>query len=142
MGSTILIFLAVAAMLLPAGVGLVLAGGVVFWRHKKRTAGWATTGGVVVDVVLEAITPGNVHAYPLVEFVTEGGSTLRFKSKVGHYPARHRRGQRLAVKYNPANPEQVVIDSMEQWFVPAALAGLGVIALILAGMIVMIVSGG
>lgn len=61
--------------------------------------------GRVVDVVNSG---GYYH--PVIEFQTKEGETYRITSDVGSYPPYRRKGDIVAVYYDPKNPEHFIND--------------------------------
>jgi hypothetical protein len=84
---------------------------VVFILQKNRSkishlikAG-IRTEGVVVDHATAAANNNN-SAFPVVRFTTNQEQSLTITSKEGFLPGRVRKGKKLVVLYNPANPQQ------------------------------------
>lgn len=130
------IFSLVGMGLLLLGVGFLLGGLLVFVARWEKWRLYQKTSGKVVDIVSESITPGNPYYYPVVEFRTPNGKTVRFKSQAGSYPKHPSKGETVRVMFDPAHPGDAEIeDAWTKWFVPGGLAFLGLIALLLGGMI-------
>ena len=76
------------------------------------------------------VTPRRT-TYPLVEFQTAGGQTVRFEARTGTPWAGQKSGQPVEVVYDPHNPQHAVVSSfVELWMPPLIFlaAGLSLIA--------------
>lgn len=94
--------------LLLAGGGLVFLGIHLHGRTEaflERAVGGA---GVVVELVANDSSDGTTWA-PLVEF-EHGGRKYRFKDSLSSSPPSHRRGDAVAVLYDPSRPADARID--------------------------------
>ena len=118
-------------MLLLVVVGAVLTLGGI--RELGRVLGIRRHGlrteGTVVDVQ-ETLTSSNMLAsYPVVEFSTAEGRTIRFTSRVS-LPIVIEAGQDVPVRYRSDNPERAVIDTVVRtWALPVTLLLAGPTAL-------------
>ena len=83
----------------------------------------------MVDVQ-ETLTSSNMLAsYPVVEFSTAEGRTIRFTSRVS-LPIVIEAGQDVPVRYRSDNPERAVIDTVVRtWALPVTLLLAGPTAL-------------
>lgn len=62
--------------------------------------------------------------YPFVAFSgTTGGEHLEFRDKVGGNPAIYKRGDKVDVLFDPANPEDAIIDRRFWNWAVGSLAG-------------------
>jgi hypothetical protein len=97
-------------------------------RHGLRTE------GTVVDV--EETTEGDptsptLAQYPVVEFTTAEGRTIRFTSRLS-LPIAIAVGKAVPVRYHSDHPDRAVIDTvMRTWAVPVTLLLGGPTALII-----------
>jgi hypothetical protein len=65
----------------------------------------------------------------VVEFTIPSGEKIRFTSEFGSRPASHTIGQRIAVRYDPADPQKAEVESaMSLWLAPLIMIFMGVIA--------------
>ncbi len=114
-------------------IGLaVLIGGVVSAiKESRKAARGVHATGTVVDLVQRVFNPGSAGVYcPVVQFTTATGQPVRFESGFGTMPASHRVGQSIAVRYDPANPQEVEVDSAtSRWLVPGCMIGMGIMFL-------------
>jgi len=67
-----------------AGLLLLVTGCVLAWAHWRRTRGWRTALGTVVDQAVRAPTPGNPYAFPMVEHRRPWSHRLHRRSDVRH----------------------------------------------------------
>jgi len=66
--------------------------------------------------------------HPVVEFVTQGGQQVRFRSRSGSNPATFYPGETVTVLHEPDNPRNAVIESFgELWFAPWITGVLGIV---------------
>jgi hypothetical protein len=121
-------------VLLVVVVGAVLTLGGI--RELVRVLGIRRHGlrieGTVVDV--EETTEGTptratLASYPVVEFTTAEGRTIRFTSRLS-LPIVIEVGKAVPVRYRSDDPERAVIDTfMRTWALPATLLLAGPTAL-------------
>jgi Protein of unknown function (DUF3592) len=82
------------------------------------------TEGTVVDVeerVEGTPTRARLASYPVVEFTSAEGRTIRFTSRLS-LPIAIEVGKAVPVRYRSDDPEQAVIDTfMRTWAVPVTL---------------------
>lgn len=133
-----MLFSLIGYALLLGGIAALIGCAAVFVRQRRKWESWKTAQGAVVRVESKATTPGNPHYYPVVEFRTAGGEVVQHESETGFYPARHQVGQRVPMLYDPARPQDALMDSGEKWFGVAALAGFGIIGLVVGLMFVLL----
>jgi hypothetical protein len=107
-----------------AGAGLLFLGA----HLHRKTALFLETAergqGVVVEMVSNDSSDSTTYS-PVVEFEA-GGLRHRFKDSIGSNPPSHRRGERVAVLYDPANPGDARIDR-GRWnkAIPILIGGFG-----------------
>jgi Protein of unknown function (DUF3592) len=120
------LLLIVAGAVLTLGGILELSRVLGIRRHGLRTE------GIVVDV--EERTEGTpeeatLASYPVVEFTTAEGRTIRFTSRLS-LPIAIEVGKAVPVRYRSDDPERAVIDSfMRTWALPVTLLLFGATAL-------------
>jgi len=130
-------FQIIGYVLLLGGLAFFLAAAVAVVKRQSATANWKSAQGTVVDVATRSVTPGNPYSFPVIEFTTPTGQTIRFEADLGFYPSPPKRGQQVLVLYDPAAPQQAKLNSaVARWFVPGAWAGFGFICLIVGGLFV------
>jgi len=128
-------FQSIGYLLILCGLIAFTAAAIAFRQRQFAATRWASTQGMVVDVTSHAITPGNPYFFPVIEYTTLEGQTFRFEADLGSYPSTPSRGQKVAVLYDPANPQHARLNSvLARWFVPGALAGFGFISTVLGGL--------
>lgn len=100
-----------SVMFIPVGAIMLLIAGWMLSRDPLFSGAGAEATGTVVD--LERATTGNGKAsyYPVVIYRDAGGTEHRFTGTLGSNPPGYRRGEEVAVRYDPAAPEEAVIDS-------------------------------
>lgn len=85
--------------------------------------------GRIVDVVSRTRTSGGERKtlfYPVVEFRTVDGESIRFEGSTGSNPAAYRVGDTVKVLYDPQTPQSALIDSWEEVWMPSGfLIGIG-----------------
>jgi hypothetical protein len=65
---------------------------------------------------------------PVVQFNTEGGAVIEFRSNFGSNPPSHRKGESVPVRYDPADSQEAWIDTPASiWFATWILGGLGAV---------------
>jgi hypothetical protein len=122
-------FQVIGYVLLLGGVIAFGAAVVAAGKRQIATAGWRSARGGVVDLVTRAVTPGNPYSFPVIEFTTHAGQTIRFEADLGFYPSPPKRGQQVPVVYDPADPRQARLNTpAARWFVPGVWAGFGFIS--------------
>lgn len=92
---------------------LALAMLVALWRmHTAMRAGMAAAAGIVVGAV--QYDDGEINLfYPMVEFQTAAGETIRFRGNIGTaFVPPYKVGNRVKVYYNPAQPRSAIIRSL------------------------------
>lgn len=134
------------------GAGLLAGGlGLRYFLARRRRRG-VRTEGTIVDfrtrsshasstflppspdgIATPASTGGGPVYYPIVEFRTADGETVRATSPVGSNPRPGRVGDVAVVHYDPRDPERVVVDTSRSRTMTGCgeivLAGLGAILL-------------
>jgi hypothetical protein len=112
-------------------IGLVIGLGVLSlgWQWRAHTqemvAAMLPAEGRVVEMVPLADHRGKTFFYPIVEFRTAEGQTVRFQGGTGSNPPSYRTGARVKVLYDPQSPQSAVIDSWELWLPSNLLIGVG-----------------
>ncbi len=92
------------------GVAILLFG---LRLRQEKTAflqGAERATGVVVEIVAERQQDGDTLFYPVVEFTTAEGQTVRFKSREGRWPSGYRVGERVSLLYDRALPQNAVLE--------------------------------
>lgn len=116
-------------------VGVVLFLGAAFsaYRTEDFLSRSVVTQGQVIDLRFSE----DVY-FPVVQFDAGLNGPLTFQGTTGAKPPAFSKGQTVTVRYDPADPLHVFIDSAwEIWFVTAVLGFLGAIFTLFGGMIVL-----
>jgi hypothetical protein len=120
-----------------AGLGAIgLLGGAV-WAYfsKQRTIqGRLTATGTVVELATRVTAAGSSGIIcPVVEFTAPSGEKIRFTSEFGSFPASHKIGQSVNVRYDALDPQKAEVESIiNRWLFPVILIFMGAIACCLA----------
>jgi hypothetical protein len=96
-----------------------------------------STQGTVVDNAYVAAYEGTNETgayYPVVEFVTTAGETVRFTDRIGCLPPDYVEGAQVRVFYDPADPHAARLASWKRlWFAPTLFVAVGVLPAIVFG---------
>jgi uncharacterized membrane protein len=125
------------------GVALIMLAVAVFsgYQSVQAKAREVASPAKVVDLVkhrsvdseTEEVT---IYTYPGVEFTSPDGKTHHVETNEGSSPPSHQLNDAVTVLYDPANPEDVSIQSFAHsllfWLVPAITGFLGVVFLSIA----------
>ena len=107
---------------------LPLAGGTFFYNRTKLFLETAIkTDGVVTEMVaVQSSDGGNSQSAPVYKFTAKDGTECTIRSSVSSYPPAFSVGQKIAVLYDPSNPQNAKIDGFFNiWLVPFILAVMG-----------------
>lgn len=126
------------ALFIFGGMGLAALAGGLLWGAKR----WALfrhgipATGTVVDTYESSSTDSDGHSstsyYPVVEFRTPQGETIRFKGSTGGSSPDFENGAAVNLRYNPGNPQEAQLTNFSQfWLGPVAITIAGAIALFL-----------
>jgi len=127
-------------ILFVAGLGVTTIGAVLLARTRAFVRRAATAQGRYVGAAWGDsasdldVTPQRT-AYPLVEFQTADGQTIRFEARTGTPWAGRKSGRPVEVIYDPQNPQHAVVHSSFEMWLPALIfltVGLSLIAAALA----------
>jgi hypothetical protein len=116
------------------GAGLIWGGwylgGELAWLGKN---GLRVPGAVTrVESVYNSSSEGSSYTYyPFIQFTTEYGESVEFRSNTGSNPPMYRSGDTVTVLYDPENPRaKARIDSgWLNWVLPGGLFSAGVLVL-------------
>jgi hypothetical protein len=108
------------------GLGIAYLG----WNFRARTldfiADSSRAAGSVVEMQTRQDSEGDTLFYPVVEFTTAEGETVRFQSSTGSAPPAFEVGEEVEVLYDPALPENARISSfIDLWLFPTILLAFG-----------------
>ncbi len=106
-------------LLLTILIGLTVGGLVVIVlgsRRFARSRSWPSTTGTVTSsrMSTSSATRDGGAITPTVRYVPAGGQPIEVQSSMQDNMSVYRVGRELPVRYNPARPEQMVIDTLGQ----------------------------
>lgn len=112
-------------------IGIVVA--LFGWNIRAQTVAFvqnaSRANGTVVAVVPVTKIENNQEKtlfYPVIEFVTEDGETIRYQDSTGSNPPRHKVGDQVQVLYDPQNPKHAQEESfLSLWLPSTALLSMG-----------------
>jgi hypothetical protein len=112
------------------GLALIVAGLSARRTNRARERGWLEATGEIVELM-----PGDINAarlHPVARYQREDGSVGQVRDSVATQPPRFRVGDRVQVRYDPADPAQASIGAGGAAILPSVLIGLGAFVLVLA----------
>jgi hypothetical protein len=117
------------------GIGLWLAS-----KTRSLIQRGAQAQGRYVDVQWQSSGVGGESAqYGQIEFQTAQGQLIRFSSRLGTLSQRQNLGKIVPVLYDPAAPDQAVVNSFVELWMPAIIfAGVGASWIIVAGIVLIL----
>ena len=135
------VFLSIGCLITLLGFALIIGGIVSYVNQQRRNAQRVPAGGTVIELVQQVMNAGSASDYfPVVEFKTPSGETVRFESDFGSRPAGYRVGQSVQILYDASNPQKAEIQSwLSRWLTVIILGFMGSIALCI-GVTFMLVS--
>ena len=126
------------------GVILTAIGAVLFRRTKTFVDRADRSAGRYVSSVGRVTASGDATAtYPVVEFETADGRSVRFEARAAVILASRKIGKPVEVLYDPADPQQAIVnDWMEIWAPALIFAAVGIIFILLGlvGFVVLLVA--
>lgn len=121
-----------------AAVCLLVAAGLGAWclvaanRQRRFLGRSRVTVGQVTDLRWGSAAGAGQQLYPRVRFTTQQGQAVEAYSTVGQNPSPYRVGQAIRIRYDLADPNQVIPDATwAVWLVPCVMAFMAAIALFL-----------
>jgi hypothetical protein len=110
-----------------AGVGTILAAGLYgLAKAIQEFPNAVHTEGTVVKLKMSS----KGATTPIVEYQV-GGKVYQFQGREkSTWPWNYSVGEKVAVLYQPDNPEAAIIDSWGRWLIPVALTVGGLFALV------------
>ncbi len=112
------------------GLALIVAGLSTRRTNRARERGWLEATGEIVELM-----PGDINAarlHPVARYQREDGSVGQVRDSVATQPPRFRVGDRVQVRYDPADPAQASIGAGGAAILPSVLIGIGAFVLVLA----------
>lgn len=120
-------------LIMSAGV-IILAIGcfIIFWFYFLSNISEKTYGTVIG--IQTSHTSKNYYYYPVVKFDTPDGKPVTFTSNVSNnIIIGYNTGEKVAVRYNKKNPNQAIINSINQLLYPLFISLFG-LAIFLSGL--------
>jgi hypothetical protein len=112
--------------LIVVGVGLLIGAAAAYWSTRSFLSSAVTAEGAVVAYAESRDSDGSLSYYPIVAFTPKDGAKVEFRSSAGG-SRRGPIGERVAVLYDPRNPQRAEIHSfLALWLAPVILLALGV----------------
>lgn len=129
-----LIFRLTGRLFLAAGLIMILFAGYRAYDQWAFGSTAARAEGVVIDLVRDR-RPGLAYRVvfgTVVRFQDDAGAWRQFSEAVSSNPPPYQRDERVPVLYDPAAPDQAVIDSFRgRFLVPVIFAFVGTVFLVL-----------
>ena len=121
--------------MLATGLTALVASTVIFYRKLARLRHWVRASGLVVELIPKAKDDGDrriVVFSPRVSFCLASGESVEFVSAHSSTPAIAEVGQTVRVLYDPANPQEALIDSfLFRHMVEILLLSVGLVFLVI-----------
>ncbi len=112
------------------GIGLILLAGWMVSRDPAFSHSHISAPGQVVDLKRSQSGNGVASYRPVVVFRDVSGVERQFVGGIGANPPDYRKGEAVAVLYDPAAPDAAVINSLSQRLMgPVLSAALGLLLL-------------
>jgi len=109
------------------GLVLLIVAGVIYSSTSSFRREALTAPGTVIELSLErsSSSGGGTSSsyYPIVEYRTEEGETIRFRSSTGSNPPSFREGQQVTVRYRAETPYKAKIDTFGQMWLGVIIIG-------------------
>jgi hypothetical protein len=119
-----------SVIFVPVGAVMLVIAGWMLTRDPLFSGAGAEAEGTVVDLERASTGNGKASYYPVVTYRDGGGREHRFTGAIGSNPPAYRRGEEVAVRYDPAAPEEAVIDSWSARALgPGLTGGMGLLLL-------------
>lgn len=107
------------------GIVLLVMAAYLFWSTKLFISRAMVTQGVVVENVRNYSDDSYTYS-PVIQFNTEDGRNVEFKSKMGSSSPTYSVGEKVEIFYEPNEPEHAKINSfMSLYFFPTILGVMG-----------------
>ncbi len=125
------------------GIGVA---GIGLWLHRRTRAflrrARQVTGRYVGAAVERTLTDvSQSTSYATIEIRTESGQTVQFSSRVGTPFAARKMGRQVQVLYDPSCPEEAVVNSFIELWLPSLIFLSTGVGLALAPIILWLVLG-
>ncbi|MEQ4675082.1 DUF3592 domain-containing protein [Providencia vermicola] len=95
-------------------IGLLFLVGTAFalYSGMDMAKNGIKTTGIVTDLDISVSEDKSKTYFPIIEFTTLENQQIEFRSSMGSSSYRNSIGQSIDVLYNPANPQDAIIDSL------------------------------
>ena len=100
------------------GIGLWLAA-----KTRNLIRRGAHTQGRYIDAQWRGSVGGDASQYGQIEFQTAQGQIIRFSSRLGTLSQSQNIGKIVPVLYDPAAPDEAVVNSFVELWMPAIIFG-------------------
>ena len=104
---------------------VLLAGFYFYFKRQKLIKGGIKAEGEVIEMEGK---PGS--RFPVIKFTTENGQAVVHKYKVNQGMKFHA-GQKVQLFYNPAKPEEFLVDNISEKWAPLLLIAISIVFLIM-----------
>lgn len=116
------------------GAGLLIGAFVLYGNAQSFKSSAVLTEGTVVDLVYAPSSDGGGGYRPIVRFLTREGEEIEYESNTSSSPAAYDVGEVVGIYYDPANPNDAMIDGfLDQYLAPLILGSVGGIFFIIGG---------
>lgn len=112
-------------ILLVVGIGLIIAGKVMYDKFQKKMNTYVPTTSVVVDYA-EKWDDDSITYAPIVSYIVEGEEYHAVYTSYSSFPADL--GEELEIRYNRFNPTDVVFEQESNHIWMFVIGGLFVVA--------------
>jgi hypothetical protein len=118
------------------GLAMLIIAAILVGNSQSFSEKATRAAGVVVELDPSYSSDGTTYA-PIVRFLTTEEQEVVFRSSVSSSPPSYEVGEQVEVLYDPANPDDAVIDSVWQVYLAPMIVGFvgGVFFLIGGGML-------
>lgn len=104
--------------------GLLIGGGIALWTWSSFSRMTATEGTVVA---LQEKSANSTAVRPVVSYESAGGQTYTYTSLVNSSVPMFDVGDRVTIYYDPADPNDAMMEHWTSWFFALLPAGMGII---------------
>jgi len=123
------------ALFLCIGVGLLLGSAWLFYRAALFDESAQTAPGTVVNLIKneesrrsrDGFSHRSIAYTPVVAFIDSNGHRQEIQSNISSNPPAYKRGEKVAVLYDPDNPEFAMIDDWHRHLSGFITGGMGLI---------------
>lgn len=122
----------VVAIFLGFAVLFGAIGAAIGLQQARFESGAMLAQAEVVAMVAVRNDDGQTLYRPEIAYMTASGESVRVVTGAASRPPAYKVGQRVEVRYDPARPNEPVIDSFgERWLMPLVFGGLGMLFLLI-----------